>query len=82
MSREEVVWPDDEKSAVRGEAFSRVKLCLEKSPSLVYEEGESTVPNGRAVGSEKRTLSWSMISVRHKKWKTATRSRTGKEERG
>lgn len=45
ISGAEVVELDDEENAVRAEASLRVELCLEKGPSLVYEEGRSRFQN-------------------------------------
>lgn len=63
LSRAEVVLLDDEETVVRGEASPVVKLCLERSPSLVYEEREPPVLNVQEVISRKRKLSSPMTSI-------------------
>lgn len=61
MSTERVVGLYDKGSFEREEAFSGVELCLEKNPSLLYGEGELTVPEAKDVSSKTRKLPQSMI---------------------
>lgn len=73
MSPEEVVEPDDEGNVARGEASSGVEICLKENSSLVYGGGDLPVPKAGEVGSKKKKLSSSMISVGKKESRTATR---------
>lgn len=80
MSRSEVVEPDDEGNAVRRKTSFEVELCLEEGLSPVYKEGERPVSKMKEMGSKKRELLSSIISVGKKHGKPATRRESRKEE--
>lgn len=71
---------DDEGNVLRGEVSSAIELCLEESPSLLYEKEEYPAPEVRDVVSNKEKLSSSTISISKNKNKTATRSEGGEED--
>lgn len=54
---------DDERNAAREEASSGAELCVEKSPSVVYEEGELPGTEARELCSKKRKLSSFAVSI-------------------
>lgn len=75
-----VVELDDEENAVHAETSFGVELCLEVSPSFVYNEGELPVAKARHVGLSKRDLSSSILLTGKTKRKTATCSEDGKRD--
>lgn len=68
-SRAMVVELNDEKDDVGGEASSGVRLCLEKSPFLLYGEDEPPVKNVKEAGSEKKKLSSSIRLIGNRREK-------------
>lgn len=71
---------DGEENVVRGEAPSRVELCLEEGPFSVYGGERPPVPKAKEVGLKKRKLSLSMISVRKRGAKRRCSVETAKME--
>lgn len=55
VSRAEVVRLDDDQSATREEPVSGASLCLDESPSLLYERAKPPVWKDRKVGLEKES---------------------------
>lgn len=74
----EVVKLDYESNIVPAEATG-VELSLDEGPSLVYRERDLPVLAFEEVGSEKKILSSSMISIGKERSKTATRNESGCE---
>lgn len=70
---------DDEGNVGRAEPSSGAVLYLEEGPSLVYEEREPPAATVKEVGSRKRKLSSSVISIGEMNRSTPTLSR-GEEE--
>lgn len=80
MSRAEAAEHYDEGNVVRRETSSRVQLCVQKGPSLLYEGRERAVLEVTEVGSKKRRLLSSIILDGEKKRKTATCRRSSKKD--
>lgn len=76
MSRAEIVEFDDEKNTVRRQTLSRVELCLENNPSLVYETKEKMAVKVKEEGSENRKLLARMVSISKRRRKTRRRVET------
>lgn len=73
----DLVEPDREENAVRGDVSSGIELCLEEALSPVYKEEEPPVPKANEVTSKRSKLSSSMISVDKKKRKAERRRGSG-----
>lgn len=72
---------DDERIVVLVETSSRVELCLEKCPSFAYNEVDRPASRDKEVGSKKKKLSLSIMSIEKEKRKVA-RSIEGRNEGG
>lgn len=67
LSRANVVELDVEEITVGGEASSGVRLCQEKSLSLLDGAGKPRAPKSRQLVSKKRKVSSSMISINERR---------------
>lgn len=68
------------KTAVRAETSSGIKLCLQKGLFLLYYSEEPSVLKSREIRSRNKKLSSPAISIEKEKRKSAMRSRGGEKD--